>query len=100
MEDARKIIFDKGMSVGGELEILKNGSLIPTRVMCFSYLLCTLTHTFQNAYYTELGANPAELMPVDPLHDWELGVGRGVCAHNIRIFHTIGRAAINLFDAR
>jgi len=35
VEDSRKIIFDKGMSVGGELEILKFGSLIPTRVTCF-----------------------------------------------------------------
>ena len=32
VEVARKLIFDGGMSVGGELEILKRGSLIPTRV--------------------------------------------------------------------
>lgn len=34
VEDARRIIFDHGMSVGGELEILKAGSLVPTRVIC------------------------------------------------------------------
>ena len=39
-------------------------------------------------------------MPVDPLHDWEIGVGRNVYMHNIRIFHVLGREAINLFDAR
>lgn len=54
----------------------------------------------QNAYYAELGVNPAELMSVDILHDWELGVGKAVCTHNVRILHAIGRAAINLFDAR
>lgn len=39
-------------------------------------------------------------MPVDLLHDWELGVGKNVCTHNIRILHAIGRSAVNLFDAR
>lgn len=100
VEDARKIIFDKGMSVGGELEILKNGSLIPTRVTHSPCGCHAFAYTYQNAYYTELGANPADLMPVDLLHDWELGVGKNVFTHNIRIFHAIGRAAINLFDAR
>ena len=66
----------------------------------FPYHLWTLAHTFKNAYYTELGANPAELMPVDVLHDWELGVGKAVCTHNIRILQAIGRTAINSFDAR
>ena len=37
VEDARRIIFDLGMSVGGELEILKRGSLVPTRVTYFPY---------------------------------------------------------------
>lgn len=32
VEDAWRIIFDHGMSVGGQLEILKEGSLVPTRV--------------------------------------------------------------------
>ena len=100
VEDARRIIFDKGMSVGGELEILKDRSLVPTRVACSLRHLCTLAHIFQNAYYSELSANPAELMPVDLLHNWELGVGKGVFTHNVRIFHSMGRVTINLFDAR
>ena len=32
VEDARRIIFDLGMSVGGELKILQDSSLVPTRV--------------------------------------------------------------------
>lgn len=39
-------------------------------------------------------------MPVDPLHDWEIGVGKNVDAHTIRIFHAIGGGAVNLFDTR
>lgn len=35
VEDARRIIFDLGMSVGGELKILQDSSLVPTRVMHF-----------------------------------------------------------------
>ena len=53
----------------------------------------------QNAYYTELGANPADLMPPDILHDWELGVGKNVSTHIFRVFYPIGGGAINLFDA-
>ena len=33
VEDSRRIIFNLGMSVGGELEILKCGLLIPMRVL-------------------------------------------------------------------
>ena len=36
VEDSRKIIFDMGMSVRGKLEILRDASLVPTRV---TYLL-------------------------------------------------------------
>ena len=54
----------------------------------------------QNTYYTELGANPADLMPPDILHDWELGVGKNVSTHTFWVFYAIGGGAINLFDAR
>ena len=40
------------------------------------------------------------MMPVDILHDCELGVGKGIITHNIRIFHTLGDTAVNKFDAR
>lgn len=39
-------------------------------------------------------------MPPDFLHDWEIGVGKAVTAHNVRIFHAIGGGTINEFDAR
>jgi len=32
VEDARRIIFNLGMSVGGKLKILQDSSLVPTRV--------------------------------------------------------------------
>ena len=41
MEHARRLIFDLGRSVGGDLEILKRGSLILTRVLSF---LITVMH--------------------------------------------------------
>ena len=100
VELARTLIFDNGMSVGGELGILKRGSLIPTRVTPVYPSHLHTSHVPQNAYYTELGVNPARLMPVDPLHDWEIGVGKNVCAQNVRIFHAIGKGAVNLFDTR
>src|ERR1700749_870315 len=83
VELARKITFDSGMSVGGELAILKRGSLIPTRVTRFPpRYLPPFAHAFQNAYYTEIGVNPADIMPPDILHDCNLGFGKGFMAHN------------------
>ena len=101
MEHARRLIFDLGRSVGGELDILKRGSLILTRVPIS--LSPSHIHSYcdpQNAYHTELGVNPATIMPVDILHDCELGVGKGLITHNIRILHTVGEGAVNTFDAR
>ena len=40
VEVARELIFDGGMSVGGELTILKRGSLIPTRVTLVCFTCC------------------------------------------------------------
>lgn len=101
VEHARRLIFDLGRSVGGELDILKRGSLILTRVPIS--LSPSHIHSYcdpQNAYHTELGVNPATIMPVDILHDCELGVGKGLITHNIRILHTVGEGAVNTFDAR
>lgn len=39
-------------------------------------------------------------MPVDILHDCDIGFGANVFKHNVRIFYAVGRVAINLFDAR
>lgn len=38
VEHARRLIFNLGRSIGGDLEILKRGSLIPTRVRQFIFL--------------------------------------------------------------
>ena len=92
VEVARRLIFDNRMSIGGELGVLKERSLIPTRVIHVWLSLRFFAHAPQNAYYMELGANPAKLMPVDPLHDWELGVGKNMFAHNVRILHSIAMA--------
>ena len=46
VENSRKIIFDMGMSVGGELEILKFGSLIPTRVRHLPLSKFSFSHVF------------------------------------------------------
>ena len=39
-------------------------------------------------------------MAVDPLHDDELGFGRDLVLHLIRLLHTSGGGAIQEFDAR
>ena len=57
-----------------------------------------LTHISQNAYHTELHLNLATIMLVDTLHDCELGFGKGVVTHNIRILHAVGQGVANTFD--
>lgn len=39
-------------------------------------------------------------MAVDILHDFDLGAGGRVVKHNVRIFHSLGREAVNTFDTR
>ena len=50
VEDARRHIFELGRSVGGELEILKDGSLIPTRV---KHLTILHTVTYAHSRFSE-----------------------------------------------
>ena len=62
--------------------------------------LDTESRAVRSAYYTELGVNPATIMPVDILHNCELGFGKGIVIHNIRIFHVLGQRAVNMFNTQ
>lgn len=52
----------------------------------------------QNAYSTELGIDPSLLMAVDVMHDVELGVGKALAMHTLRLLQV--EDMIEEFDAR
>lgn len=54
----------------------------------------------QNAYSTELDMDPSPLMVVDVMHDVELGFGRGIITHILRLFLAEGGGVTEEFDAR
>jgi len=54
----------------------------------------------QNAYFTELGLNPSPLQAVDLMHDVELGVGKAIVTHTLRLFLAAADGAIEEFDTR
>ena len=60
VEDSHRIIFDLGMSVGGELEILKKGSLLLTRVMRFPPLSFYLGSHVSECISHRTGCQPSQ----------------------------------------
>lgn len=54
----------------------------------------------QNAYSTELSIDPTPLMVVDPMHDVELGVGKAIVMHVLRLLLAQGQGVIEKFDAQ
>lgn len=57
-----------------------------------------MTLCSQNAYFTELGIDPCPLMAVDLMHDAELGFGKGIIMHGLRLL--VVEDMIEEFDAR
>ncbi|KAF9778157.1 hypothetical protein BJ322DRAFT_1175294, partial [Thelephora terrestris] len=84
---ARKRIFEKGGSVnyrGVEDELTDTGSWVPT----------------ENGYYLSLGIEPFELLVVDILHDFEIGVFKMVFTHLIRILYSVGPEKVQELNRR
>ncbi|KAF9647355.1 hypothetical protein BDM02DRAFT_3098315, partial [Thelephora ganbajun] len=87
MKRAQKRIFKKGGRInyrGVEDELTKTGSWVPT----------------ENGYYVSLGIQPFELLVVDILHDFEIGVLKMVFAHLIRILYSVGPEKVQELNRR
>lgn len=54
----------------------------------------------KNAFFTELGINPTPLMAVDLMHDVELGFGKGIPIHILRLLQVLGQSSTDEFDAQ
>ncbi|KAJ3554423.1 hypothetical protein NM688_g3120 [Phlebia brevispora] len=78
IQRARKLIFEKGLSIHSTRveALLKDTSLLPLR----------------NAFSTrlvEFGVNSYHLFPPDVMHELELGVGKSLTVHILRVLHAI-----------
>ncbi|KAF9642542.1 hypothetical protein BDM02DRAFT_3105515, partial [Thelephora ganbajun] len=89
IETARKIIYEKGYVVNSKAvdSVIGSESFTPTRSAFISAL-------------SQFGLNFFPLFVVDLMHEFELGVWKGVFTHLIRILYTQGAEVIAEFDRR
>ncbi|KAG6913175.1 hypothetical protein DXG01_009051 [Tephrocybe rancida] len=89
VQAARKFIYELGFAVNSKSveTILKPLSLVPA-VNAFSAAL------------GEFGFNHYQMLVVDILHEWEVGVWKSVLIHLIRLVHEVKGAHVSVLDAR
>jgi hypothetical protein len=105
VQKAREWIFKSGRAVTSEgIDIYLKFSMVPIRVM--SSLTTYRDHTNihqQNTFSEALcnqGFNFYQMFAVDLLHDFELGVWKGVFAHLIRILYACGEGNVHVLNER
>jgi len=105
---ARTNLYDEGYAIAGKYVdgLLKDESMVPTLVRIdvfhFSHPGSSLTF-LQNAFSTVLskfGFDYHKLMTVDTLHDVDIGEGKRLLTHIVRIIESIGVEAVHKFDER
>lgn len=108
VRDARKKLYDEGYAVDGERVdgLLKDESLVPTEVRTRNYAtfkcFSLIVHV-KNAFSLALGKfgfDIFKILMVDLLHELELGVGKGVFAHLIRVVESLGPHQIHILNER
>jgi hypothetical protein len=104
---AREGIFEKGYKVtGAKVErMLGEESIAPIKVSCQleCYPICCLLFHSQNAFtskLSEFGFNLYEMMVVDLLHEFEIGVWKSIFTHLMRILYAFGHDAIQQLNRR
>ena len=108
VKDAQKKLYDEGYAVDGEHVdgLLKDESLVPTEVWMSTH--ATFEHVpniehAQNAFSLALrkfGLDVFKILTVDILHELELGVGKGVFIHLIRMLESIAPHLVHTLNER
>jgi hypothetical protein len=107
VNDARRILYEEGYAITGDRVdgLLKEGSWVPT--MVFVTMLAVFSGVLmlpvQNAFSVTLspfGFDFHRMLPVNLLHEVELGVWKALLAHLIRMLHTCGVRQVQEFDER
>ena len=100
----RKSLYDEGYAIARDHVdgLLKNKSLVPTKVFAFALALQqVLTPFAQNTFSVVLspfGFDFHKMLMVDLLHEVELGVWKALLMHLIWMLHTYGADKIHEFD--
>ncbi len=95
VEAAQRLIYDfaKPITGAGVDGLLKEFSGVPTKVSSFFFhsnsLLIPIS---KNAFVERLGSafNPSDMLVVDLLHEFELGVWKAFFTHLIRVLYAAG----------
>ena len=105
ISSARRIIYEENYRVNSAAveRILKEESLVPTSVGVFSLLhiinLTTIKNAFSERLHT-LSFNFFDILVVDLLHEFELGVWKALFIHLLRILSVINPSLLNVLDQR
>jgi hypothetical protein len=108
VKDARKKLYDEGYAVDGENVdgLLKDESLVPTEVRLRTD--ATSGHIPNNKYtqntfslaLAKFGLNVFKILTVDILHELELGVGKSVFIHLVRMLESVAPHQIHVLNER
>jgi len=108
VKDARKKLYDEGYAVDGDRVdgLLKGESLVPTEVGSRTHIPFKRVpddERSQNAFSLALGKfglDVFKILTVDILHEVELGVGKGVTIHLIRMLETVAPHQVHILNER
>jgi len=105
ISSARRIIYEENYRVNSAAveRILKEESLVPTSVGVFSLSHITNLTAIKNAFSERLhtlGFNFFDILVVDLLHEFELGVWKALFIHLLRILSAINPSLLNVLDQR
>lgn len=108
VDAARNIIYNNNYAVDTKAvkDALKSQSLVPTSVSAaphISYQCGETDFWLQNAFSTRLGPlgfNLFQMLLVDLMHKFELGVWKTLFIHLLRILNAADKALVNELDRR
>ncbi|KAG6913485.1 hypothetical protein DXG01_006495, partial [Tephrocybe rancida] len=105
--DAQQIIYNKNFAINSKAVelLLKPTSLVASLVGLFIPLSTPASPdgNVQNAFaeaLKEFEFNHHEMLVVDILHEWEVGVWKSVLIHLIRLVHELQANHVSLLDTR
>ena len=87
--EARKLIYEQGYAINSEKfeNLLKATSLVPTENAFSERLSQFLFQVF-------------EILVVDQMHEFELGVWKALITHLVRILNALGQSQVQEFNSR
>ena len=105
IKQARKNLYENGYALSAECVdgMLKDGSLVPTKVgtlhLALIIVLTLLQNVFSQALF-QFRFNFFRMLTVDLLHEFELGLWKDFLTHLVRILEFLGSDSGRIFNER